>query len=54
MGVVPAPDAKLDGEPLRALLAERANGLFVSAGELRERLATRRAQRSLRGLSRGG
>jgi antitoxin ParD1/3/4 len=36
-------DAQADRAALRALLAERAGGPFVSAGELRKRLATRRA-----------
>jgi antitoxin ParD1/3/4 len=36
-------DAQVDRAALRSLLAERATGPFVSAGELRKRLAKRRA-----------
>jgi antitoxin ParD1/3/4 len=36
-------DAQADRAALRALLAERVSGPFVSAGELRKRLAMRRA-----------
>lgn len=39
-------DAQADQVALRALLAERAAGPFVSGDELRVRLATRRAMRA--------